>query len=286
MSKVLITGASGGLGQAIFEHFQPRYATTGLCHTQLNSGHLPIDLTEPGPIAELLGDLRPEVVINTVALTDVDGCDRDFKRALLLNVHTALHVRQAAEAVGAKLVHISTNDVFSGEQGMYRETDLPQPVNMYAWTKYMAEQMFYRNSQALILRMTILSWFVSGKTAFSCWLVKSLEQGQSVSLLTDQFNSPLYVGTVARWLEQMLDLSGVWHLGSERFSRYASGYRLAEKLGLDTSLILPGKMEQLAYYAPRPRDVSLDCSRIAQAKGLSSSLEAELDALIAEKPRG
>lgn len=283
MSKVVITGASGGLGRAVYRHFSPRYTTTGLCHTQAESGHVAVDLTQPAPIAELLGDLKPELVIHTVGLTDVDGCDRDFAKALAINVHTALHVRQAAEAVGAKVVHVSTNDVFDGGRGMYSETDIPQPVNMYSWTKYMAEQMFYRYPSSLILRFTIMSWFVSGKTSFPTWLCNSLGAGKRVSLFTDQFNSPLYVGTVAAWIEQMADLTGIWHLGSERHSRYEAGYRLAKAMGLDVSLIDTGTVDGVALFAPRPRDVSLDCSKIKLAKGLSSTLDQEIAALVAEQ---
>lgn len=284
VNKVLITGASGGLGRAVFQYFQARYDTVGLCHSQTNGNHLSLDLTQPEPIKELLGDLRPELVINTVGLTDVDGCDRDIRRALAVNVHTALHVRQAAEGVGAKVIHFSTNDVFDGQKGMYTETDLPQPVNMYAWTKYMAEQMFYRYANTLILRATIMSWFVSGKTSFVSWLYRSLSQGQTISLFTDQFNSPMYVATIAAWMEQMTDLTGVFHLGSERYSRYGWGVRLAEKLGFDTCLIQPGTFAQSKFLAPRPVDVSLDSSRLKAATGLSTTLEQELDTLIVERP--
>lgn len=281
MSKCLITGASGGLGQALFAHFAPRYATTGLCHHNTAAGHLSLDLTRPEGLLELVQDLRPELIINTVAWTDVDACEQHLAKALALNVQTALNVRQAAESIGAQVVHFSTNDVFDGSQGPYREDDTPRPVNFYSWSKYMAEQMFYGYAPSLILRLHFLSWYASGKQSFAHWLCQQLRQQQPVTLVQDQFNSPIYAGTVARWLEQMLELQGVWHLGSGRHSRYECGLRLAQKMGLNTALIQPGQLQDLRFTAPRPRDVSLECRKVRAACGLETQLERELDALVA-----
>ncbi|MBF2053612.1 MAG: SDR family oxidoreductase [Candidatus Sericytochromatia bacterium] len=281
MSKCLITGASGGLGQALYAHFAPRYATSGLCYHNHTADFLRLDLTQPGALTELVQDLRPELIINTVAWTDVDACDQQLAKALALNVHTALHVRQAAEQVGARVVHISTNDVFDGLQGLYSEADTPRPVNFYSWSKYMAEQMFYGYAPSLILRVHFLAWYASGKQSFAHWLCQQLRRQQTVTLVQDQFNSPVYAGTVAHWLESMLELTGVWHLGSGRYSRYACGVRLAEKMGLNTDLIKPGYLHDLRFKAPRPYDVSLDCQKVRQACGLETHLDAELDALVA-----
>lgn len=281
MSKCLITGASGGLGQALFAHFASRYATTGLCYRNTAAGHLALDLTQPDAFTALVQDLKPELIINTVAWTDVDACDQQMAKALALNVHTALHVRQAAEQVGAKVVHISTNDVFAGSKGLYSEDETPWPVNFYSWSKYMAEQIFYGYAPSLILRVHFLAWYASGKQSFAHWLCQQLRQQQAVTLVQDQFNSPMYAGTVACWLESMLELTGLWHLGSGRHSRYECGLRLAEKMGLNTELIQPGYLQDLRFKAPRPHDVSLDTGKLQRACGLETHLEAELDALVA-----
>jgi dTDP-4-dehydrorhamnose reductase len=268
----------------LIKHFAPRHEVLGLCHHQPGPGLVALDLRERRPIAELVQDYRPNLILHTVGLTDVDRCDQDLEAALDVNTRTTLHVRLAAESIGCKLIHISTNDVFDGAEGLYREQDLPRPVNMYAYTKLMAEQMLYHYHQALILRFTILSWYASGKTTFAAWLIKSLRQGQRVGLYTDQFNSPLYVSTLAEWIEALFDARGTYHLGSERKSRWATGVAIAEACGLDTDLIDSCLAADAKVMAPRPLDVSLDCSQVAADYGLRTTFAAEVAKLLADQP--
>lgn len=283
--RILLTGASGGLGAALYAHLSPRHELIGLCHANPQPGLRELDLREPAPILALARDFRPEIILHTVGLTDVDLCDRDLEKALDINTRTTLHARLAAEAVGARLIHVSTNDVFGGETGMYREDDPALPVNMYSHTKLMAEKMLYRCERALILRFTILSWYASGKTTFAAWLVNSLRAGKRVSLYTDQYNSPIYVSTLADWIERLFAAEGVYHLGSERRSRWQTGVAIAEALGLDTSLIDTSSAAAAPAYAPRPLDVSLNCEKVADDWGLQTRFAEEIARLVADAPR-
>lgn len=282
--RILLTGASGGLGQALFQHLAPRHDVLGLAHSHPTPQLQSLDLRQPEPIVRLARDFRPDLILHTVGLTDVDLCDRDLEKALDINTRTTLHARLAAEAVGCKIVHISTNDVFSGAEGMYREEDIALPVNMYSHTKLMAERMLYGYANALILRFTILSWYASGKTTFAAWLRQSLSAGRRVGLYTDQFNSPLYVSTLSAWIEALFDATGVYHLGSERRSRWAAGVALAEALGLDTGLIDQTLASAAAVLAPRPLDVSLDCDKVARDYGLKTRFDQEIAKMIADTP--
>lgn len=285
--KILLTGASGGLGSALYSHLQGRHEVLGLCHGNARDGLVSLDLRQKEPVMALAREFGPDLVLHTVGLTDVDLCDRDPEKALDINVRTSLHARLAAEAVAAKVVHISTNDVFAGDRGMYGEDDVALPVNFYSHTKLMAEKMYYGYAESLILRFTILSWYASGKTTFAAWIAKSLAAGQRIGLYADQFNSPLYVSTLAEWIEALFGATGVYHLGSERRSRWAAGVAIAEALGLDTKLI--DQTSALAQIkpgmAPRPLDVSLDCSRLARDYGLQTSFAAEVAKLAADRPQ-
>lgn len=282
--RILLTGASGGLGQALYRHLAPRHEVLGLGHSHATEGLRALDLRERGPIERLAREFCPDLILHTVGLTDVDLCDRDLAKALDINTRTTLHARLAAEAIGCKIVHISTNDVFSGKDGMYREDDLAEPVNMYSHTKLMAERMLYGYADSLILRFTILSWYASGKTTFAAWLAKSLAAGERVGLYTDQFNSPLYVSTLAEWIEALFDARGIYHLGSERRSRCDAGIAIAEGLGLDTSLIDRTLAAAARVFAPRPLDVSLDCSKVARDFGLEASFAGEVARMLADRP--
>lgn len=284
--RILLTGASGGLGSALYQHWNQRHEVKGLCFSHCQPGLEVLDLTHKAPILELAQRFQPDLIVHTVGMTDVDRCDRDLELALDVNTRTTLHTRLAAEAVGCKLIHISTNDVFSGAEGLYREADRPEPVNMYSKTKLMAEEMLYGYPNSLILRFTILSWYAAGKTTFATWLVQSLQAGKEVPLYTDQFNSPLYIGTLAEWIEALFEAQGIYHLGCGRHSRWEAGVTLARALNLDTRLIQEGSVQALKVLAPRPLDVSLDCSKVAADYGLTTTLQAEVDKLVADLPVG
>ena len=278
--KILITGASGGLGQILKRHFEQRFEVTGLCFTQAKPDLIRCDLTQAEPIADLVQTLKPDYIIHTVALTDVDRCDRDLALAFDLNVRSSLHVRLAAQATQCPVIHISTNDVFEGTKGLYSESDQPLPINFYAKSKYMAEEVFYKYPHALVLRFTFLSWYASGKNTFANWIVDSLKAGKTISLYQDQFYSPLDITTAAEWIEALLDAKGVYHLGSQRRSRYETALAIAEALRLNSELIQPGWSNQFAVSAPRPADVSLDCTKVQEEWGLSTEFDFEVKKLI------
>ena len=282
--RILLSGASGGLGSALFAQWKEHHSVMGLCYSNYLPELTPIDLRQKEPIQKLVQEFKPDLIVHTVGMTNVDRCDQDLELALDINTRSTLHMRLAAEAISCKMIHISTNDVFSGFEGMYTETDRQAGVNMYSKTKSMAEQMLYNYDNSLILRFTILSWYAAGKTTFAAWLYKSLKAGQTITLYTDQFNSPLYIDTLAKWIEQLFDAQGVYHLGSGRHSRWETGIEIAKALNLDTSLIQKGSVKKMNLPAPRPLDVSLDCTKVASEYGLHTTLRAEIEQLIADKP--
>jgi len=284
VQRILIAGASGGLGNTLYQALHKRYEVLGTCFQHTMPHFQTLDLRDFEATNKLLADFQPDLLINTVAWTDVDGCERDLRQAFGLNLETALSIRLAVAAQNCKLIHISTNDLFSGLQSLSNEEDRPQPVNVYARTKYMAEQLFADLPNALILRFTFLSWWTSGKTSFSRWLVQSLQQGQTIKLFKDQYNAPLYVGTLVEWLEQLWHLQGVYHLGSERRSRLDTGLALAQALNLNTDLIEAVSVHDSHLYAPRPLDVSLSSEKLKQATGLSAHFDTEIAKLAAALP--
>jgi dTDP-4-dehydrorhamnose reductase len=282
--RILITGASGGLGHVLFAALSERYQVLGTCLHHPAPALQSLDLRDRAAVLAVCKTFKPDLIINTVAWTDVDGCEQDFARAFDLNVATAVSVRLAAQATGAKVMHISTNDIFSGTQPLWDETQVPQPLNVYARTKYMAEQVLSDLPGVLMLRFTFLSWWATGKTAFARWLVESLCQRQSVGLFTDQYNAPIYVGTLLEWLEQLWELEGVYHLASERRSRWDAGMAIAQGLGLDTRLVREASVHHSVLPAPRPVDVSLSAARLAAATGLQTTFAHEVQKLISHLP--
>lgn len=289
--KILLTGASGGLGSEMYQTWKHTHDVLGLRYqNKTNPELLPLDLRDRKAVLETTLRFKPDIIVNTVALANVDQCELDIPLAFESNVSTALNLGLAAEACQSKIIHISTNDVFDGKVGMYTEESLANPVNFYAKSKQMAEYVFHEYEQSLILRLTFLSWKASSKQTFVAWIAESLEKGKAVQLFDDQFNSPLYITTVVRWVEQLFQAQGILHLGSERHSRYETGLRIAKALkaqvkqDINLELVVPRSINEVELRAARPLDVSLDCQKAADQWQLKTDLHQEIQALITDYP--
>lgn len=274
--RILITGANGLLGTEL----------TKLC---IKKGHevfsgyptgtpppgvpIHLDLTDAASVAAAFRQSRPDAVFHCAAMTDVDKCEEDKELATRVNTEGTKTVASLATGSGSRLVYVSTDYVFSGEKGLYREGDPTGPINHYGYTKLMGErEVISPGAEYLIARTSVIygSCPAMGKVNFALWLVESLRAGKEVTLITDQFVSPTLNTSLASMLLEACGsrLSGIYHMsGAERVSRYDFGIRLAEAFGFDRGLIRPALMEQFAgrWKARRPADSSLDTSKAAGA---------------------
>jgi len=236
---------------------------SGYAHSEPMFGQaVRFNLEDNKSISDLMARLEPEVVIHSAALTDVDLCEREKKLAYRTNVEGTRALAQAAEKTGSFLIYISTDYIFDGSRGMYKEDDWTDPVNYYGVTKLLGEQ-FCRGCIARTC-VTYGSKPASGKVNFALWLINSLKSGQNFRVVTDQFMTPTLNTNLARMVLEIADkrLCGVYHLaGATRISRYDFALKLAREFDLDHSLILPSRMDDLKLTAKRPMDSSLDTSK-------------------------
>ena len=220
------------------------------------------DLLDEKSIFELVCKVGPEVIIHSAALTDVDRCERERELAYKMNVEGTRALALAAEKAGSFLVYISTDYVFDGMRGMYREDDRTNPVSCYGYSKLLGEQLCH----GCIARTCVIygSRPASGKVNFALWLLNSLKAGEEVRVVTDQFITPTLNTNLARMLLETADrrFCGVYNLaGATRISRYDYSLELAREFDLDASLIVPSGMADLKWVAKRPIDSSLDTSK-------------------------
>jgi dTDP-4-dehydrorhamnose reductase len=265
--KVLITGASGMLGHRLALEFASVfdvYVTQYQKSTPLpGCRDLWIDITQP-----IESSFKPDLVIHTAALTDVDYCQRNPDEAWKVNVTGTHHLIKAFPR--AKFVYISTDFVFDGADGNYTETDRPRPINVYAQTKYVGELLVPESG--LIVRTCIFGHNLPGfKESLPEKILRQLRANEPVSLFDDLYSTPIYTGSLARLLLGAVasDLSGVWNIaGSERVSKYQFGLMLADLFELDPGLLSANQALTFPFEAERPRDVSLNTTKIAKTAGL------------------
>jgi dTDP-4-dehydrorhamnose reductase len=260
--RLLVTGASGLLGNRIVELAKSYYTIVPLHNTKpLQSNSLKIDITKAIEVLSLFNRLKPAVVIHTASETNVDKCETDKRHAWKINVEGARNIAEACRKVNAKLVAISTDYVFDGEKGGYTEEDKPNPVSYYGLTKLEGEkQVINYCKNYAILRTSVLYGWHPWKQNFATWVINKLKQQQEITVVEDHYNTPTLADNLAEMAVEVAekDLQGIYHAsGNERISRYEFAKRIAKTFDLNSSLIKPVKMSQLAaWIAKRPRDSS------------------------------
>jgi dTDP-4-dehydrorhamnose reductase len=263
--RILITGSNGLLGTKVLEVLLPvsgvqLVATSrDACrNAYLGTFHFAsADVSDARAVRELVDDSKPEAIVHAAALTDVDGCERDPVAAFRINVEGTRNVAAAAAVHGAHLIHLSTEYVFDGTGGPYREIDLPRAISVYGRTKLAGEQITAREcaSWAVARTTVVYGQLAHGKPNFVLWLLSRLAAGERVRIVADQVGSPTLADNLAEMIAA-LALSrapGIFHTaGRSRLSRFDFARLAAEVFGLDASLIEPVSTATLKQPAPRP----------------------------------
>ena len=268
MQRLLATGSSGLLGNKIVEFAKNDYMVIPLHNTRaLHSNSLKLDITSPGEVLNRFQELKPDVVIHTASETNVDRCEIEKKHAWKTNVEGTYNIASVCSKIGAKLVYISTDYVFDGEKGLYKEKDKPNPINYYGVTKLEGEsQVVQHCKNCVILRASVLYGWHPWKQNFVTWAINQLKQNKEITVVQDHYNTPTLADNLAEIAIEAVqkDLQGLYHAsGSERTSRYEFARQIAKTFHLSPSFIKPIKMSQLtAWIAKRPKDSSLNTEKI------------------------
>jgi dTDP-4-dehydrorhamnose reductase len=273
MQRILVTGVSGFLGRYVATTLTPHHAVLGtyLDHVpRLDAGELTrLDLTDAEGVHTTFREFHPDVVVHAAALSDVDTCERHPDDAYDVNVRGTKTIAQATEAVGARLIYISTDQVYDGVKENYDELDVPQPLMVYGRTKLAGEQRAMTLCHAtVVLRLALLyGWGAAPRLNFVDWLIAQVRAGQEVPLFVDQYRTPLYVVQAADAIRRLIDtpVAGeTYNLGGgERINRYAFGLKCCEVFDLPKALLKPTEMSLHRGLALRPRDCSMNSAKIA-----------------------
>ena len=272
--KLLITGAGGLLGSRVAELAVERgfdVYSTYLSHVPPAGQAIKLNVSDRGQVLKVVSNIHPDVIVHCAALTNVDLCEEDKDLALRVNVDGTRNIAEAAKLVNAFLIYISTDYVFDGEKGLYKEDDAPNPINFYGYSKLLGEEIVKdMDIEFSILRASVLygSRPAGGKTNFALWILSNLSSNREIKVLIDQYTSPTFNTNLAEVILECCErrLTGLYHAaGSSRVSRYEFAVELAKTFGLDVSLIKKIKMSDIAWKARRPRDSSLDVSKAMAA---------------------
>lgn len=266
--KILITGANGLLGQKATEIFRNE-SSHELILTDLHDNafeskgfdYFPMDITKKEEVKDAVRKYLPDIIINTAAYTNVDGCETDRELSWRVNVDAVKHFIIASRVNSAKIIHISTDYVFDGKAGNYSESSKPNPLSYYGKSKLASENALITSGVDFAIVRTMII-YGSGKNLrpnFAIWLINMLTEKNTVRIVDDQFGMPTMVDDLGWALVKMVDLnkSGLYHIcGSEYLSRYEFAVKLAEVYELNENLIMPIKTSDLNQSAERPMNSS------------------------------
>jgi len=273
-SHWIVTGASGFLGSRIAGILAERghdIVGTG-CSNRVEIPRvdgIPLDLTDGAAVRRLVRDMRPAAVLHCAALTDVAACERDPDSATRVIVDGTANLAAALRefAPESPAIIVSTDLVFDGEGAPYDEGDLPKPLSVYGSLKLRAEECFLALPAGSVLRSALV-FGARGPHGggFTAWMAGEILRGRPLRLFEDEFRTPVWSDDIADMLERLVAArvcGEVFHAGGpERLSRFELGRMLCHHLGGDESLIVPTRLADSTYAAPRARDVSLDSRKL------------------------
>ena len=270
--KILVTGAQGRLGRSLLS-LDTKVERLG-CSRGAGGGsaYLHLDLTDGRAVAQALEAVRPDWVIHTAALTDVDRCETERALARSVNLDAVEYLVEACARVDAGLVQLSTDYVFDGVNGPYSESDPTNPLSYYGQLKLASEQVLLQSkTRGFVARTTWLFGYVPGARRFMLtWLLDALSKGQSIEVVDDQWGNPTYVHDLAQILVDMClrEVEGVFHIGGTTFlTRYEMVVQMARFFALDQSLLRPIPTAAAGQKAKRPLRSGLRTEAVAALLG-------------------
>ena len=275
MIKVLITGSNGLLGQSLLklllqekDNYQVFGFSKGLnrsCREDFE--YLSIDITDEILLKDSIKKLKPDFIINTAAMTQVDDCETEKEACDILNIAVVKWLSEVSKEINAHVIHISTDFIFDGKKGNYIETDMPNPLNYYGLSKLKSENVLINSGIKYTILRTILVYgkvFDMSRSNIVLWVKKMLEEKKEITIVDDQYRAPTFVDDLAIACKISMDkkATGVFNISSNKLlSIYEIALQIAAVFKLDKNLITPISTAILNQKAARPAKTGFDLTK-------------------------
>jgi dTDP-4-dehydrorhamnose reductase len=268
LSRILITGANGFIGQYITRELvnnsRHQVIATGKTDSRLPFivsdcyQYLDLDITDRSRVDKIFETEKPEVVIHTAALGQPDFCEQNRETCFAVNVTGTKNIAESCKKINSFLVFLSTDFVFDGESGPYRETDKVNPINIYGKSKLQGEQLIHETStdHAVVRLCSVYGIPLSGDARnIITWVQENLVKMKSIKAVDDQVRTPTYIGDATDAIITLADkkISGIFHIsGEQALTPYDMAMATASYLRLDQQLIEKVNSALLNQPARRP----------------------------------
>lgn len=265
--KILVTGANGLLGQTLIKLLlEKKYEVAGvgrgpsrLIMAALDGySYKELDITDGPAIEAFIVEEKPGIIVHAAAMTQVDQCELNKPDCYNINVTATRFIIDAAKSINARFLFISTDFIFDGASGPYKEDDEPAPVNYYGGTKLVAEKAVMESGLQWAIARTILVYGETGtpgRPNVLGWMKQSLESSKIINMVTDQWRTPTFVSDLANGILLMIkkNVTGIYHLsGEQQMTPYEMGVETAKFFGYDASLVKQSSSPGIKQPAVRP----------------------------------
>ena len=265
--KFLVTGSAGLVGRQVVKDLSETHEVFS-CYTKSEPEFgIPVkmDLLNHERISNVLSEKNPDIVIHLGAMTAVDLCETQQDNALKINSQATEILAKECSKINSFMVYVSTDYVFNGNSGLYKENDATNPLGFYGKSKLLGEKSIQNfSSNWCIARTSTPFGLHPTKKSFPIWVIENLQKQKQIDVLTDQFTSPTYVPNLSRMLIEISErhLTGIIHVaGASKISRYEMASLVSDKLDLDEKLLREISINDIKWEAQRPKDSSLNVSK-------------------------
>lgn len=230
------------------------------------------DVMDFGGLDKVFDTHNPDIIFHCVAITNVDLCEDEPENAYNYHVNLSHHIATYCNNHNIQMIYITTDQLWDGTSGMRAETDSLSPMNIYAKTKAESEfEVLKANSNALIIRTNFFGEGRPWRLSFSDWINSQLSQGQIIKGFDDIYYTPIAIPYLIEYIDQLVgkDAEGIYHVaGAERVSKYDFIHTYASMANLDKSLIEKASSSDGNLKANRPKDMSLDVTKVEEFLGV------------------
>lgn len=263
--KILITGANGLLGSKLVDLLAAQGNIDTLATARKSLSSLPgnvsfreMDITDAAETEHVFDEAKPEVVIHTAAMTQVDQCETERELCWKANVTGVENVIRACKKQNTHLIHVSTDFIFDGSYGPLDESAVPNPVNFYGESKLAGEKAIQESTIPWAIVRTVLVYGITpdlSRSNIVLWVKKSLEEKKIIQVVNDQWRTPTLAEDLAMgcFLAASKKATGIYHIsGEEMMTPYAIANATADYFKLDKSLIKAADSSTFKQPAMRP----------------------------------
>lgn len=267
--RLLITGVSGLLGSNLAYCLRDDYDICGLYHAHKicmdKVATRRCDLRVKSEVREVIREFSPDIVIHCAARANVEQCETDPALTRQVNVEATRNLADALKGTVVKFIYISSDLIYDGVRGNCSEEDGAGPLNIYAQSKLDGEKEALKVDGALALRTNFFGWNIYDRESLGEWVINGLKANRQIRGFTDVHFSSIYTLDLAHLMDKIIkkNLSGIYNLGSKgSLSKNEFALAVANRLNLDTSLIVPISVDEFNFKAKRSKNLSLDVSKL------------------------